>query len=161
MVFLQGDVDKDGFLNYGEFVAISVHLRKMGNDDHLKDAFALFDKNKSGYIEVEELREALSDEDEANNEEVISAIIQDVDTDKVSYSLPFSGHVSDAHVHLEAYSLYCFIIKTGKTKSLVSSASYKFYCYELMIIHVLVRTHNSAPGHPYLDLTFTFKMPSN
>ncbi|CAH1445702.1 calcium-dependent protein kinase 7 [Lactuca sativa] len=77
-----GDVDKDGFLNYGEFVAISVHLRKMGNDDHLKDAFAFFDKNQSGYIEVEELREALADEDEANNEEVISAIIHDVDTDK-------------------------------------------------------------------------------
>ncbi|KAJ9565392.1 hypothetical protein OSB04_001358 [Centaurea solstitialis] len=77
-----GDVDRDGFLNYGEFVAISVHLRKMGNDDHLKDAFAFFDKNKSGYIEVEELREALADEDEANNEEVISAIIHDVDTDK-------------------------------------------------------------------------------
>ncbi|KAF5785868.1 putative protein kinase CAMK-CDPK family [Helianthus annuus] len=78
-----GDVDKDGFLNYGEFVAISVHLRKMGNDDHLKDAFAFFDKNQSGYIEIDELREALADEDdEANNEEVISAIIHDVDTDK-------------------------------------------------------------------------------
>lgn len=85
MLFLQGDVDKDGYLNYGEFVAISVHLRKMGNDDHLKDAFAFFDKNQSGYIEVEELREALADEDEANNEEVISAIIHDVDTDKVRF----------------------------------------------------------------------------
>ncbi|KAL8269176.1 hypothetical protein R6Q59_000526 [Mikania micrantha] len=78
-----GDVDKDGFLNYGEFVAISVHLKKMGNDDHLKDAFAFFDKNQSGYIEIEELREALADEeDEANSEEVIAAIIHDVDTDK-------------------------------------------------------------------------------
>ncbi|KAJ0626304.1 putative protein kinase CAMK-CDPK family [Helianthus annuus] len=77
-----GDVDKDGYLNYGEFVAISVHLRKMGNDDHLKDAFAFFDQNKSGYIEIEELREALSDELEPNNEEVIAAIIHDVDTDK-------------------------------------------------------------------------------
>ncbi|KAI7740206.1 hypothetical protein M8C21_031120 [Ambrosia artemisiifolia] len=78
-----GDVDKDGFLNYGEFVAISVHLRKMGNDDHLKDAFDFFDKNQSGYIEIDELREALADEDdEANSEEVISAIIHDVDTDK-------------------------------------------------------------------------------
>ncbi|KAJ9540194.1 hypothetical protein OSB04_026700 [Centaurea solstitialis] len=77
-----GDVDKDGFLNYGEFVAISVHLRKMGNDDHLKDAFAFFDQNKSGYIEIEELREALADEMETNNDEVIAAIIHDVDTDK-------------------------------------------------------------------------------
>ncbi|KAI3682382.1 hypothetical protein L1987_82324 [Smallanthus sonchifolius] len=77
-----GDVDKDGYLNYGEFVAISVHLRKMGNDDHLKGAFAFFDQNQSGYIEIDELREALSDELEPNNEEVIAAIIHDVDTDK-------------------------------------------------------------------------------
>jgi len=89
---LQGDVDKDGYLNYGEFVAISVHLRKMGNDDHLKDAFAFFDKNQSGYIEVEELREALADEDEANSEEVISAIIHDVDTDKVCFCV-FISHL--------------------------------------------------------------------
>jgi len=77
-----GDVDKDGHLNYGEFIAISVHLRKMGNEDHLHKAFEFFDKNQSGYIEIEELRDALADEDETNNEEVISAIMQDVDTDK-------------------------------------------------------------------------------
>ncbi|XP_071726691.1 calcium-dependent protein kinase 8-like [Rutidosis leptorrhynchoides] len=82
MLMDAGDVDKDGYLNYGEFVAISVHLRKMGNDDHLKEAFDFFDQNKSGYIEVEELRDTLADEIESNNEEVIAAIIQDVDTDK-------------------------------------------------------------------------------
>lgn len=76
-------MDKDGYLNYGEFVAISVHLRKIGNDDHLKDAFDFFDRNKNGYIEVDELREALADEIENDSEEVIAAIIQDVDTDKV------------------------------------------------------------------------------
>ncbi|XVE61153.1 hypothetical protein DITRI_Ditri06bG0017000 [Diplodiscus trichospermus] len=77
-----GDVDRDGYLDYGEFVAISVHLRKMGNDEHLKKAFEFFDKNKTGYIEIEELRDALADEVETNSEEVISAIMHDVDTDK-------------------------------------------------------------------------------
>ncbi|KAL7197396.1 hypothetical protein ACSBR2_020019 [Camellia fascicularis] len=77
-----GDVDKDGHLDYGEFVAISVHLRKMGNDDHLLKAFKFFDQNRSGYIEIEELRDTLADEVETNNEEVINAIMQDVDTDK-------------------------------------------------------------------------------
>lgn len=79
-------MDKDGFLDYGEFVAISVHLRKMGNDDHLRKAFEFFDKNETGYIEIDELRLALTDEAEAMSEEVINAIIQDVDTDKVSFS---------------------------------------------------------------------------
>lgn len=79
----QGDIDKDGHLNYGEFVAISVHLKKMGNDDHLHKAFVFFDQNNNGYIEIEELRDALSDEVDTSSEEVITAIIQDVDTDKV------------------------------------------------------------------------------
>ncbi|XP_027926280.1 calcium-dependent protein kinase 32 [Vigna unguiculata] len=77
-----GDADKDGHLDYGEFVAISVHLRKMGNDEHLRKAFQFFDENQSGYIEIEELRNALSDDVETNSEEVINAIMHDVDTDK-------------------------------------------------------------------------------
>ncbi|KAB5519497.1 hypothetical protein DKX38_023816 [Salix brachista] len=77
-----GDVDRDGYLDYGEFVAITVHLRKMGNDDHLRKAFEFFDKNQSGHIEIDELRDALADEVDGSNEEVINAIIQDVDTDK-------------------------------------------------------------------------------
>lgn len=88
----QGDVDKDGHLDYGEFVAISVHLRKMGNDEHLYKAFQFFDKNKNGYIEIEELCEALANEVDTNNE-VINAIMHDVDTDKVSlFSLIASLH---------------------------------------------------------------------
>ncbi|XP_010453327.1 PREDICTED: calcium-dependent protein kinase 7 [Camelina sativa] len=77
------DVDGDGTLNYGEFVAVSVHLKKMANDEHLHKAFNFFDQNQSGYIEIEELREALNDElDDTSSEEVIAAIMQDVDTDK-------------------------------------------------------------------------------
>ncbi|KAL3828195.1 hypothetical protein ACJIZ3_016997 [Penstemon smallii] len=82
------DADGDGSLNYGEFVAVSVHLKKMANDEHLHKAFTFFDKNGSGYIEIEELRDALSDEDDANSEEVISAIMHDVDADqdgRISY----------------------------------------------------------------------------
>jgi calcium-dependent protein kinase len=59
----------------------------MGNDEHLHKAFDFFDQNKSGYIEMEELRDALSDEIETNSEEVINAIMHDVDTDKVSESI--------------------------------------------------------------------------
>ncbi|KAE9590733.1 hypothetical protein Lal_00022974 [Lupinus albus] len=77
-----GDVDNDGYLGYGEFVAISVHLRKMGNEEHLHKAFQYFDENQNGYIEIEELRKALSNEVGVNDEEVINAIMHDVDTDK-------------------------------------------------------------------------------
>ena len=76
------DVDRDGSLNYDEFVAVTVHLKKMGNDEHLHKAFAFFDRNETGYIEIEELRDALSDEEDAKNEDVINSIMHDVDTDK-------------------------------------------------------------------------------
>ncbi|GAB2221584.1 hypothetical protein Drorol1_Dr00012769 [Drosera rotundifolia] len=77
-----GDVDRDGYLDYKEFIAVSIHLRKLGNDEHIHKAFVFFDKNGSGYIEIEELREALAGDVDENHEEVINAIIQDVDTDK-------------------------------------------------------------------------------
>ncbi|CAN0923193.1 Calcium-dependent protein kinase 20 [Linum grandiflorum] len=77
-----GDVDGDGYLDYGEFVTISVHLRKIGNDDHIRTAFEFFDQNKTGHIEIEELRDALANDVDAQGEEIISAIVQDVDTDK-------------------------------------------------------------------------------
>lgn len=80
----QGDVDKDGYLDFNEFITMSIHIRKMGNDKHLKNAFAFFDQNKSGYIEIEELRNALADEFDTTSEEIVETIIRDVDTNKVS-----------------------------------------------------------------------------
>ncbi|KAK9692336.1 hypothetical protein RND81_09G257300 [Saponaria officinalis] len=84
ILFEAADVDGDGALNYGEFVAVSVHTKKMANDEHLHRAFSFFDKNKTGFIEIDELRDALNDESDAvtDTEEVINAIMHDVDTDK-------------------------------------------------------------------------------
>ena len=58
----------------------------MANDEHLHKAFNFFDKNHDGYIEVDELRHALSDEGDVNNEDVINAIMNDVDTNKVYFT---------------------------------------------------------------------------
>ena len=86
----QADHDGNGSLDYGEFVTLSVHLKKIGNDEHLHKAFGYFDRNQSGYIEIDELRESLADDLGQNHEEVINAIIRDVDTDKVCGSSPTS-----------------------------------------------------------------------
>ncbi|KAL9248876.1 Calcium-dependent protein kinase 8-like protein [Drosera capensis] len=76
------DVDGDGTLNYAEFVAVLVLLKKMANDEHLHRAYSIFDKNNSGYLELEELTDALNDDIDSSSEEVVNAIMHDVDTDK-------------------------------------------------------------------------------
>ncbi|XP_071686006.1 calcium-dependent protein kinase 7-like [Rutidosis leptorrhynchoides] len=77
------DNDGDGTINFDQFLAVSVHLRRLVNDEHLHKAFAFFDKNLTGYIEVEELRHVLSDEENINGiDDVINGIMHDVDTDK-------------------------------------------------------------------------------
>ncbi|RWR95617.1 calcium-dependent protein kinase 13 [Cinnamomum micranthum f. kanehirae] len=71
-----------GTLDSGEFIAVSLHLQRMANDEHLRKAFSYFDKDGNGYIEPEELREALVEDGAADGVDVANDIFQEVDTDK-------------------------------------------------------------------------------
>ncbi|ONM20621.1 Calcium dependent protein kinase 13, partial [Zea mays] len=72
-----------GALDYREFLAVSLHLQRMANDEHLQRAFLFFDKDGNGFIEPEELREALVDDGATDSmEKVVDDILQEVDTDK-------------------------------------------------------------------------------
>lgn len=55
----------------------------MDNDEHLRKAFNYFDRDESGYIDIDELKLALNDDLGPNDTDVINNIIQEVDTDKV------------------------------------------------------------------------------
>lgn len=70
-------------LDYGEFVAVTIHLQRMENDEHFRRAFMFFDKDGSGFIELDELREALVDESGDIDREAVNDIMREVDTDKV------------------------------------------------------------------------------
>ncbi|KAL7115134.1 hypothetical protein ACP275_04G165700 [Erythranthe tilingii] len=76
------DVDGNGILDYGEFVAVTIHLQRMENDEHIRRAFMFFDKDGSEYIELDELREALVDESGEIDVDVLNNIMHEVDTDK-------------------------------------------------------------------------------
>ncbi|KAI0494442.1 hypothetical protein KFK09_024580 [Dendrobium nobile] len=52
------DIDNSGTIDYGEFLAATVHLNKLEREENLVSAFAYFDKDKSGYITIDELSEA-------------------------------------------------------------------------------------------------------
>lgn len=82
MLMEVADVDGNGVLDYGEFVAVTIHLQKMENDEHFRRAFMFFDKDGSGYIELSELREALADESGETDSKVLNEIMREVDTDK-------------------------------------------------------------------------------
>ncbi|KAL6642410.1 hypothetical protein ACP70R_020591 [Stipagrostis hirtigluma subsp. patula] len=85
MLMEAADIDGNGTLDCKEFVTVSIHLRKIRSEDHLPKVFNFFDKNGSGYIEIEELREAISPR---GDQKSIDDIILDVDKDmdgKISY----------------------------------------------------------------------------
>lgn len=56
----------------------------MANDEHLHKAFSYFDKDGNGYIEPEELRNALMEDGTDDCTDVANDIFQEVDTDKVN-----------------------------------------------------------------------------
>ncbi|KAH1091793.1 hypothetical protein J1N35_019050 [Gossypium stocksii] len=78
-----GGGDGDRALNYGEFVAVLAHLRKMANDEHLHKAFAFFLVHLRKMANDEHLHKAFAFLDiNKSGEEVINAIMHDVDTNK-------------------------------------------------------------------------------
>ncbi|CAK9183396.1 unnamed protein product [Ilex paraguariensis] len=76
------DVDGNGVLDCGEFVAVTIHLQRMENDEHIRRAFMFFDKDGNGYIELDELREALADESGETDLDILNDIMREVDMDK-------------------------------------------------------------------------------
>ncbi|KAK9004319.1 hypothetical protein V6N11_002121 [Hibiscus sabdariffa] len=76
------DVDENGVLDHGEFVAMAIHLQKMENDEHFRRAFMFFDKDGNGYIELDELRDALAYESHETDVNALNDIMREVDTDK-------------------------------------------------------------------------------
>lgn len=76
------DTNGKGTLDYGEFLAVLLHLRRMANDEHLHKAFSYFDKDGNGYIEPDELRDALMEDGADDCTDVANDIFQEVDTDK-------------------------------------------------------------------------------
>lgn len=81
---LQADVDNSGTIDYGEFVAATIHLNKLEREEHLLAAFQYFDKDGSGYITVDELQQACIEH--SMTDVLIDDIIKEVDQDNVSYS---------------------------------------------------------------------------
>lgn len=77
--YWQADIDNSGTIDYGEFLAATVHLNKLEREENLVSAFSFFDKDGSGYITIDELQQACKDFglSELHLDEMISEIDQD------------------------------------------------------------------------------------
>jgi calcium-dependent protein kinase len=83
-IFDSVDFDNSGMIDYSEFVVATLDQRKLLNEDRLRQAFELFDKDGDGELTSEELKESLSGLEGADNqtwEEMIAEA--DIDGDGV------------------------------------------------------------------------------
>ncbi|KAK1283768.1 Calcium-dependent protein kinase 13 [Acorus calamus] len=76
------DTNSKGTLDYGEFVAASLLLQRVANDEHLRMAFSYFDKDGNGFIEPQELTDALVEDGASHSADVSYDIFQEIDNDK-------------------------------------------------------------------------------
>ncbi|KAJ4952821.1 hypothetical protein NE237_029653 [Protea cynaroides] len=74
------DVDGNGAIDYIEFISATMHMNRLEKENHLYTAFEYFDEDKSGYITMEELEQALKKYN-MGDEKTIEEIIAEVDTD--------------------------------------------------------------------------------
>jgi len=68
-----------GLIDYQEWVAATMHLHRVNNEKNLRIAFNHFDSDNSGFIDIEELADALG-----ADLQVLKEILAEVDTNNVS-----------------------------------------------------------------------------
>ena len=76
------DLNGNGVIDYTEFIAGCLQSYDYVKESNLKHAFAYFDKDNSGTISKEELKECLSSDELLIEDEDIEKIIAEVDLDK-------------------------------------------------------------------------------
>ncbi|KAL7244763.1 hypothetical protein ACSBR2_000176 [Camellia fascicularis] len=75
------DIDKNGTIDYIEFISATMHRHKLEKEEHLYKAFQYFDKDGNGFISREELRQAMTQYG-MGDEATIDEVLDDVDTNK-------------------------------------------------------------------------------
>lgn len=83
------DYDKNGRVNYSEFLMAAINIKKIMNEQRLFKLFLNFDTSNSGFIDIESLKTALlrSGKELQNSEEIIN-VIEEVSKDgnnKISF----------------------------------------------------------------------------
>lgn len=73
------DFDRNGFIEYSEFVTVAMDRRALLSRERLQAAFSMFDEDGSGKIAAAELRNILHDVDDAQWKQIITEVDQNGD----------------------------------------------------------------------------------
>ena len=76
------DSNRNGFIDYTEFIAACMQSHVYVMEHNLKQAFSYFDKDASGMISKDELKECLQDEEMQLSDDVLNRMISEVDMNK-------------------------------------------------------------------------------
>lgn len=76
------DSNKNGYIDYTEFIAACLQTYNYLKENHLKTAFSYFDKDNSGTISKEELKLCLQNDDFTLADEEVQNLLEEVDANK-------------------------------------------------------------------------------
>lgn len=126
----QADIDNSGTIDYGEFLAATLHMNKMEREENLLAAFTFFDKDGSGYITIDELQAACKDFGLVDAK--LDDMIKEIDQDNVSLPAVIlilnSGYYPSLHY-------VCVMI--------LIFSNWTLFLYELL--KLVSDTHNPSP----------------
>lgn len=73
------DSNNNGVIDYTEFIAACMYSQDYTQEKNIKQAFQYFDKDNSGTITTEELKQCLQSEDQTLTDEEAFKLIKEVD----------------------------------------------------------------------------------
>lgn len=76
------DSNRNGFIDYTEFIAGCLQSHNYLKENHLKTAFAYYDKDSNGNISLEELKQCLQTEELTLPDVAIEKLMKEVDSNK-------------------------------------------------------------------------------
>lgn len=80
-IFAEVDLDKNGQIEFSEWVVASIDKTSLLTDEKLLIAFSIFDKDEDGSISPNEIKETLVGSNSTIEKEVWNSIIAEVDVD--------------------------------------------------------------------------------
>jgi calmodulin len=76
------DKNKNGTIDFPEFLALmSKKMETRENEEDIKEAFRVFDKDNTGFISVAELRHVLTSIGEKLNDDEVDELLREADAD--------------------------------------------------------------------------------